>query len=66
MKLQVYDKFDKNLMYHQLRGYSRLIVETKLPEEEFEIFNPDLVTLKTIKYVDGEKYDFKKLEALPT
>lgn len=66
IKLQVYDQFDKNLIHHQLRGYSRLIIEIKRPDEEFEIYNPDLITLKTIKYVDGEKYDFKKLDSLPT
>jgi hypothetical protein len=66
IKMQVYDQFDKNLIQHQLRGYSRLVIEIKKPEEEFEIYNPDLVTLKTIKYVEGEKYDFKRIDSLPT
>lgn len=66
LKMQDYSQYDQTLLKLQFKGYKVLVIETKLPEEEFEIYNPDLLQLRAIKFVEGEKYDFKRLESLPT
>lgn len=53
-------------MQLQLRSFEKLIIEIKEDNEEFEVYNPNLMVVKVIKYVEGESYDFKKLESLPT
>ena len=42
------------------------MIEVKKPEEEFPLYDPNILMLKVIKYVEGEQYDFKKLDLLPT
>ena len=66
VKMQIYDNLDKTLVELMFKSFVRLYLEIKSDEEEFELYDPDSLTLKVIKYVEGERYDFKNLDSLPT
>jgi hypothetical protein len=53
MKLNLYNYFD-------------FMIETKAPEESFEEYSTDWLYLRVIKFVEGEIYDFNKMDSLQT
>ena len=52
-------------MFH---NYMNLKVEVKKAEGEegYEPYDPNWQYLRVLKYVEGESYDFKNLDKLPT
>ncbi len=42
------------------------LIETKKDEEMFEEYEPDTLYLRVIKHVEEWRYDFSKLDLLPT
>ena len=43
-----------------------LTIESKTDEETFEEYDPNVLYLRVIKYVEDQKLDFSKLDSLPT
>lgn len=43
-----------------------LALEVKKDGEEFELYDKNYLYIRLLKYVDGESYDFKTLDKLPT
>ena len=43
-----------------------LIIEIKSGDQLFEVFDPNFLYIRVLKHVEGETYDFKNLDKLPT
>lgn len=65
-KLAPYDQFDQQLHKIQIYNLMDVTYEIKRDDETFEIYDPNILYLKVVKYVEDYKYDFSKLETLPT
>jgi len=64
VKMQPYDQWEKTLMQLVIKSHIKLIIEMKKEDEEFEVYNPDLLKLKTLLYTANKTYDFKKMDTL--
>lgn len=51
-KLAIYDHYDWQLHKLQFHNYIDLTVETKADDETFEEYDPNLLYLRVIKYVE--------------
>ncbi len=43
-----------------------LTLETKNDSESFEAYDPNMIYLRVLKHVEGETYDFKNLDKMPS
>lgn len=48
-----------------MRSFFRLCIETKTDDEEFEVYDPEILVLKVLQYDPKQTYDMKNLTEIP-
>lgn len=66
VKLTPIEGAETSLHKLNVHSHMHLIVESKVEGETFEAFNSDTLYLRVVKYVEGDVYDFRNLEKLPS